>query len=139
MMLITRPQAIITSPPYMRKLDYARDNRLRLWFLGVNNSKELDKTISPKETDFIEMMTSCLIAWKNILGENGKCVLFLGDNYSKKYKKNLPEVIEHIAIKELGGYSLIFKHMSIIPQNRRVRRGYQGNKSETILVFQKIN
>src|SRR5205814_1222780 len=29
--------AIITSPPYMRLLDYARDNRLRLWFLGVED------------------------------------------------------------------------------------------------------
>ncbi len=27
--------AIITSPPYMRQLDYAIDNRLRLWFLGI--------------------------------------------------------------------------------------------------------
>lgn len=39
--------AIVSSPPYMRKLDYARDNRLRLWFLGVEDSKSLDIKISP--------------------------------------------------------------------------------------------
>jgi adenine-specific DNA methylase len=30
--------AIISSPPYMNALDYARDNRLRLWFLGEINT-----------------------------------------------------------------------------------------------------
>lgn len=31
--------AIISSPPYFDALDYGRDNRLRLWFLGVNDYK----------------------------------------------------------------------------------------------------
>ena len=130
--------AIISSPPYMRRLDYARDNRLRLWFLGIDNSKKMDTIISPKETDFIAMMRECLINWKRILKRKGKCILFLGDNYSKKYKMNLPEVIEQIAITEVKGYKLIFKHISVIPQNRRVRRAYQGNKAETIIVLEKI-
>lgn len=130
--------AIISSPPYMRKLDYARDNRLRLWFLGVENTKTLDTKISPKESDFIAMMKDCLSKWKNILNDNGKCILFLGDNYSKKYKMNLPEVIEQIATSEIGGYKMLFKHLSLIPQNRRVRRNYQGNKAETIIVLEKI-
>lgn len=129
--------AIISSPPYMRKLDYARDNRLRLWFLGINDSKKVDELISPRETDFIAMMRECLINWKGVLKKNGKCILFLGDNYSKKYKMNLPEVIENVATKEIGGYVLLFKHISIIPENRRVRRNYKGNKSETILVLRK--
>lgn len=130
--------AIVSSPPYMRKLDYARDNRLRLWFLGINDSKKMDVIISPKEFDFITMMKGCLNKWKDILSTNGRCILFLGDNYSKKYKMNLPEVIEQIAITEVKGYKLIFKHVSIIPQNRRVRRNLKGNISETILVFEKV-
>lgn len=35
--------AIITSPPYMNALDYARDNRLRLWFLGVTQHDGYDR------------------------------------------------------------------------------------------------
>lgn len=130
--------AFITSPPYMRKLDYARDNRLRLWFLGVNDSKKLDKTISPKEMSFIDMMKECLLMWKSALGPKGKCILFLGDNYIKKYKMDLPNVIEHLAVKEIGGYKLIFKHISMIPENRRVRKNYKGNQTETILVLIKM-
>ena len=122
----------------MRKLDYARDNRLRLWFLGVKDFKSSDNIISPKENDFIQMMKACLKKWKTVLQENGKCILFLGDNYSKKYQMSLPDAIEKIAVTEIGGYRLIFKHISIIPQIRRIRRNYQGNKEETILVLEKI-
>lgn len=53
--------AIITSPPYMRQLDYGRDNRLRLWFLGAQDWKSLDHSISPSETKFISLIRSCLL------------------------------------------------------------------------------
>ena len=129
--------AVITSPPYMRQLDYARDNRLRLWFLGVSDYKLLDAIISPKEIDFIQVINTCLINWNDIIRSGGKCILFLGDNYSKKMGLTLPDVIEKVLIKEIGNFDLIFKHESIIPNNRRVRRNHTGNKSETILVFQK--
>jgi len=136
--LNTQVDAIISSPPYMRQLDYARDNRLRLWFLSISDYKTLDTKISPKEDDFLSIMRKCLINWKLILKNGGKCILFLGDNYSKKYKKRLPEVLEQMVIEEVGNYKLIFKHQSIIPTKRRVRRNYRGNNSETILVFEKI-
>ena len=131
-------EAVISSPPYMRQLDYARDNRLRLWFLNVNDYKTLDAKISPKEDFFIEMMKKCLVQWTSILKDKGKCILFLGDNYSKKYKARLPEVLEKIVCEDIGSYKLVFKHQSIIPNNRRVRRNYRGNNAETILVFEKI-
>src|SRR5208282_418947 len=51
--------AIITSPPYMRQLDYGRDNRLRLWFLGVDDSDALDQTISPSKDAFLKLMRRC--------------------------------------------------------------------------------
>jgi DNA modification methylase len=129
--------AIITSPPYMRQLDYARDNRLRLWFLGIEDYRQLDTTISPKELNFIEIITTCLKNWNNIIKPGGKCILFLGDNYSKKMQLTLPEILESILIEEIGNFKLLFKHESLIPNNRRVRRGHEGNKSETLLVFQK--
>lgn len=130
--------AVITSPPYMRQLDYARDNRLRLWFLGIKEYKDLDSKISPSESDFIEMMKVCLENWKVSLKQNGKCILFLGDNYLHKYKITLPDLIENIVKTEVKEFHLIFKHQSIIPNKRRVRRNYSGNKSETILVFEKL-
>jgi hypothetical protein len=36
--------AIITSPPYMRQLDYGRDNRLRLWFFTLVQISSLNSS-----------------------------------------------------------------------------------------------
>jgi hypothetical protein len=36
---------VITSPPYMNALDYGRDNRLRLWFLGEPYLESLDRVL----------------------------------------------------------------------------------------------
>jgi len=51
----------------MRQLDYARDNRLRLWFLGCADWKRLDATISPTEGGFVALMTRCLRLWHEFL------------------------------------------------------------------------
>lgn len=131
--------AIITSPPYMRQLEYGRDNRLRLWFLGVPDHKELDSKISPREFNFLRIIRDCLFQWDQVLREGGKCVLFLGDNYSWKFKQSLPDVINHLLSSEMGNYRLLFRHESLIPTSRRVRRNYSGNKSETVLAFEKTS
>lgn len=129
--------AIITSPPYMRQLDYARDNRLRLWFLGVTDWRKLEPLVSPAEDVFVEMIQTCINKWDYSLKQGGRCVLFLGDNYSKKFKLTLPEMMDSFFYNSIGSYELEFKHQSIIPDNRRVRREGKGNKSEILLVYRK--
>lgn len=129
--------AIITSPPYMRQLDYARDNRLRLWFLGEQDWKSLDDVISPAETNFISLFKSCLSHWQRVLVPKGLCVLVIGDAYCRTYNLSLPEAVEHIATKEVGGYSVLWKYTEEIPNERRVRRGCNGSLTETVLVLRK--
>lgn len=129
--------AIITSPPYMRQLDYARDNRLRLWFLGEQDWKSLDNAISPAETNFISLFKSCLSHWQKVLVPKGLGVLVLGDTQSRVYNLPLPDAIAHIATKEIGGYSVLWKYTETIPNERRVRRGCYGSLTETILVLRK--
>lgn len=128
--------AIITSPPYMRQLDYARDNRLRLWFLEKSDYKTLDKKISPTESNFLNTIYLCLKNWKRVLKPKGICILVLGNILSKVYGVSLPEAVEYIAIREVGGYKKLFSHTEAIPDDRRVRRGYSGCKGETVLVLQ---
>lgn len=128
---------IITSPPYMRQLDYGRDNRLRLWFLGTKDWESLDHKISPSESSFFKMLKKCLKLWKGILCPQGKCILIVGDSFSRHYKMPLPDVIEKMALIEVGGYSLKWKFTEEIPYNRRVRKTCNGNQRETILVFER--
>lgn len=132
-----RVNNIITSPPYMRQLDYGRDNRLRLWFLGVKDWKSLDNDVSPSEFKFLSLFKDCLKLWHKVLLPNGLCVLVLGDINSRTYNLSLPDAVAKIATKEIGGYSVISKHKDIIPNDRRVRRGCYGTLKETILVLRK--
>ncbi|MBU0576908.1 DNA adenine methylase [Patescibacteria group bacterium] len=132
-----RVNVIITSPPYMRQLDYGRDNRLRLWFLGIPDWKSLDQTISPSESEFLRVFKSCLKLWHDVLTSGGLCILVLGDTYSRLYDMALPDAIAKIAIKEIKGYSMSWSYTESIPNIRRVRRGYSGSQTETILVLRK--
>jgi len=127
--------AIVTSPPYMRQLDYGRDNRLRLWLIGESDWWSLDNNVSPSETHFLRLIKSCLLNWNCILKPQGRCVLVLGDAYSRYYRRTLPEVVCQIATREIGTYSLEWQYKEEIPNERRVRRDYCGSLTETILVL----
>lgn len=131
--------AIITSPPYMRLLDYGRDNRLRLWFLGVHDWRALDHWVSPRESSFLELMRRCFINWKTLLKPEHCCVLVIGDAFSPMAKGNLPDVVSRIATDEVGGYVRLCEYTDPIPNERRVRRGIMGSSSETIVVLQNKN
>lgn len=126
---------ILTSPPYMRQLDYGRDNRLRLWFLGCDDWDALDQTISPGETEFLTLMEQCFKRWRTVLKPGGHCVLVVGNECSREGRSNLPRDISQVAVTTVGGYSLVSQHTEVIPNDRRVRRGITGSTSETILVL----
>lgn len=127
--------AIVTSPPYMRQLDYGRDNRLRLWFLGCTDWQGLDGAVSPGEEEFLTLMRRCLKRWRSVLRPGGYCVLIIGDACSREERSNLPEDVAAIATQEVGGFSVVAEHTDLIPNARRVRRGIVGSTSETILVL----
>lgn len=130
--------AIITSPPYMRQLDYGRDNRLRLWFLGIDDWRALDRMVSPSEDAFLELMRRCFTKWKTVLKAYHCCVLVIGDACSRVHRGHLPEVVSRIATKEVGGYSLVCQYAEAIPNERRVRRGIIGSTSESIVVLRNM-
>lgn len=124
---------IITSPPYMRQLDYGRDNRLRLWFLGVPDSRALDQEISPRKDAFLKLMGQCFKKWKTVLKPDRYCILVVGDGSSEVKDGNLPTLISNIAKKE--GFVHVLDHTEAIPNERRVRRGLTGSTSETIVIL----
>jgi hypothetical protein len=128
--------AIVTSPPYMRQLDYGRDNRLRLWFLGCEDWRSLDKSVSPSEQEFLALMSRCFKRWRTVLKPNGYCVLVIGDGCSRVDHSDLPNDVARIAKDR--GYALVSELTDLIPNERRVRRGLVGNISETILVLRNV-
>jgi hypothetical protein len=130
--------AIISSPPYMRQLDYGRDNRLRLWFLGQTDWKSLDERVSPNEAEFLQMMRTCFTTWRELLPKGCYCVLLLGDNPMRAYDLTLPEVVQELAVSDVGGYRCAMKYTDMIPRSRRVRRAYRGNLAETVIALKRV-
>jgi hypothetical protein len=127
--------AIVTSPPYMDALDYARDNRLRLWFLGVNDYKRYDTRFGSIEK-FSELMTTFLFRALRWLRGGGYCVCVVGEVNEKKRSIDIAHMIADIATKQVGGFRLESIVTDDIPDIRRSRKGSYV-KTESIVSLSK--
>lgn len=127
---------IITSPPYMKSLTYARDNRLRLWFLGESNCQELDQKISPNTQDFNIMISNCINKWANYQECHDRCVIVIGDIFVNidKQKLSLAQLIENKAKKY---YSILDTFKDPIPESRKLVKGNTRIKQEIIVVLER--
>lgn len=134
---IKRVETIITSPPYMKSLTYARDNRLRLWFLGESDWASLDKKISPCKTDFISMMRRCFNKWARIQACGDKCVIIIGDiNVGHNGQKmSLGDVMVELSQKR---YKLVEAYQDPIPEAHKFVKGNTSIKKEIIVVLERV-
>lgn len=128
---------IITSPPYMKSLTYARDNRLRLWFLGYSNWKALDKSISINKNNFLILMQKCFQSWSSFQKKGDYCILIIGDiDFDKKAHTKLPDVICNEA--KNTGYSINEIRNYPINMNRKVEKKESQIRNEKICVLRRI-
>jgi len=63
----------------MNALDHGRDNRLRLWFLGMHNWQELDQKNCKTPVDFARLMQRLETIADRCLTHSGKVVLIVGE------------------------------------------------------------
>jgi len=131
--------AIITSPPYMNSLSYARDNRLRLWFLGVEDHRILEPMLSPRETQFLNMMEALLCLWSKLLVRDGVCVLVLGAVRRGGKYHHLPKEILKMTSNKWCRLKPTAICKNAIPDIRRARINCRSTREETILVLRKGN
>ncbi len=130
--------AIISSPPYFGALDYARDNRLRLWFLRCNDWKSLDKSLTANRQVYIPQMTACMKEMERVLQPGGYCILVLGDVEKDGKVSYTAEIVRDVALESTNN-SLVFDYIcdDIIPDDRRTRRETKTTRFERILVMHK--
>jgi SAM-dependent methyltransferase len=130
--------AIISSPPYFGALDYARDNRLRLWFLGCQDWKQLDSELTASEKVYLPQMTECIREMNRVLKIGGYCVLVLGDVERDGELRRTAEILSNLAALVTGGQLRTEEiHDDVIPDDRRSRRKTRTTKYERILVMKK--
>lgn len=130
--------AIISSPPYFEALDYARDNRLRLWFLGCEDWKQLDASLTSDKKTYLAQMSVCLSEMNRFLKPQGYCVLVLGDVQRKGSTTRTAEILADLAVEVTQQqFKVVTIYDDHIPDERRSRRRTQTTKFERILVMRK--
>jgi len=125
----------ITSPPYMDALDYARDNRLRLWFLGVRDYNLIKKKEIRKIGTFEVDMLVALKLMSQALKPEGACILILGDMRRANRRYDVPERISQLVKCKVKDLDLENRWLEDVPDRRRARRNGRATKSETVMVF----
>jgi len=131
--------AVISSPPYMDTLDYARDNRLRLWFLGVSDHKTIKEMEIGKVSRFEADMLAALQKIARVIRPGGACVLVLGDLKRGSVTWDIPAMISCLVKNGIGELYLERQWVECVPDDRRARRNGRGTHNETIMVFRRQN
>jgi hypothetical protein len=129
--------AVVTSPPYMNALDYVRDNRLRLWFLGRGHETDLSKTVPMSKAGFEKLMDGCLRVIQKALRPRGRCVFVAGEISNSRSLEDTAQLILDIS-KAMGGFDFEQIIEDVIPPDRRIRKAGQRVRREKILVLRKI-
>ncbi len=128
--------AVISSPPYMNALDYARDNRLRLWFLGENNYEKYDAKSPRNIEDFKILMENVMKNLYPALKINSYCVFVLGDVNKSRKSINTASAVIDIA-NSMGSFVCDDFIRDEVPSFRRARKG-ACTKNEWIVVLRKV-
>lgn len=129
---------IISSPPYFGALDYARDNRLRLWFLGCENWKQLDNSLTANSKVYVPQMSACLGEMVRVLKPNSYCILVLGDVEKDGKIKRTAEILADLAVEVTHGQFVVETiYDDRIPDKRRSRRNTRTTRFERILVMKR--
>jgi len=127
---------LLTSPPYMNALDYGRDNRLRLWFLGVNTYRQLDARNCRTPEEFAELIGRLAVIADECLSRSGKVVLVVGEVRRKSQSINTAQIVRRV-LTEAGEFQLVDAVQDLVPDLRRSRRHYCATKREWIMVFER--
>lgn len=127
---------VITSPPYMNAIDYVRDNRLRLWFLGEVTSTVSDQRLSSPQ-NFRSAITSLAVQIQARLRTNGYCVFIVADRTIRNGHRFPCQ--ELVSIFSQLAPSLVLQRIvtDVIPDIRRSRKYLAGVKHENILIYKK--
>jgi hypothetical protein len=129
---------ILTSPPYYDALDYARDNRLRLWFLGQRNWRELHRRLTKSNKEYENQMRACLREMYRILRPGKLCLLVVGEVQQKRNTRDTGAVLGRLAHEVTSGqFAVDCVVEDAIPDIRRSRRGTKTTRVEKIIVLNK--
>jgi len=82
---------IVTSPPFLDKVDYAKDNWMRKWFLGLEGEPQI--SIFRDLTDWNKFIANVLKECSRVMKKNSYLVMEVGEVLSGKNQISLEKEI----------------------------------------------
>jgi len=90
---------IVTSPPFLDKVDYLLDNWLEMWFLGIDLGPQSEAIVQTPDLErWMEFMAGSLVEMRRVLRHGGTCVVEVGDVNHNHRDINLDELIADLAM-----------------------------------------
>lgn len=150
---------IITSPPYLKLINYGKYNWIRLWMLD-KDSQKVDERLKIKSAyaasnniklsdrlkkdEYLDFMSNIIIGWERVMKENSLAIVVIGDisNYYGHYLNLAEEVWTHSLEKgtNLTCQAIIedeIRGSSKVTQIWGNQRKGQATKVDRILVLSK--
>nr|WP_242025704.1 class I SAM-dependent methyltransferase [Leptolyngbya sp. FACHB-36] len=130
--------AIISSPPHQNAFDYIRAHRLRLWFLGYSDWKNLDAALISSRSRYLAQMPVCLQEMARVLKPNGYCVLVVQDVARNGKTQGAAEQLAEFATSLTGSpFSVETVYDQPLTSERRSSKRPQAIQLERILVLRR--
>ncbi len=96
---------VVTSPPFLDKVDYIKDNWLKAWFYGINEDSFKDALVQTRNLEeWKTFMRETLKELYRVVKENGTVVIEVGEVMYKNQTVNLDEIVAELG--EEVGFSL---------------------------------
>ncbi|RZH67183.1 DNA methyltransferase [Natrinema altunense] len=106
---------LVTSPPYLSKLDYTWNNWIRLWWLGVDRkSEQNDLDMTQDLTAYREFIRDSLIEIDRVLKDDSVAVLVVGDVIKRLKNRNEVINIASLIREEATEHTGLEHHNSVI-------------------------
>ena len=130
---------VVTSPPFLDVVDYASDNWLRCWFLGID-SKQLKMTVPGRLDQWEEQMTCVLDELGRVLKPGGMVAMEVGE--VRKGTVDLEKSVIRCGVE--SGFEVLMvlcqeQAFTKTAQCWGVRNNSQGTNSQRIVLFRKPN
>ncbi|BDA78356.1 DNA methylase [Leptospira kobayashii] len=133
---------IVTSPPFLDKVDYEADNWLRHWFLDIPKNSERKLSIFSNITDWNQFIRSTLKESSRVLKKGAYMVMEVGEVKKGKETLNLDEDVVDMA----KGTGLVWAKTYIHTQSFtklsncwNVSNNEKGTNSNRCVVLRKAN
>jgi len=119
----------------MNTLDYARDNRLRLWFLGIEDYRIIQKEEIRSIDYFREELGRAMANICEVLKPGSPCILIIGNAKRNARRFDMPAQIVEIVQNTCLPLELMERfNQEYLLKNYQKRRE-PLHKTETILVY----